>query len=123
MDGNRFIDYMCAYGPNVLGYCDEDVDAAARKQMELGDCITAPSTKMIDFAELLVDTVASADWAFFAKNGNDVTTLAVLTARALQPQKEDRVFQGLLPRRGPLDPEGGLCGILEEDVCNNLYVD
>ena len=29
VDGNKFIDYMCAYGPNVLGYCDPDVDAAA----------------------------------------------------------------------------------------------
>jgi len=28
-DGNRFIDYMCAYGPNILGYHDPDVDAAA----------------------------------------------------------------------------------------------
>ena len=40
VDGNRFIDYMCAYGPNVLGYCDPDVDAAARAQMELGNCMT-----------------------------------------------------------------------------------
>ena len=69
IDGNRYIDYMCAYGPNILGYNDPDVDEAARKQREKGDCITAPSTVMIDFAELLVDTVASADWAFFAKNG------------------------------------------------------
>ena len=29
LDGNRFIDYMCAYGPNILGYHDPDVDAAA----------------------------------------------------------------------------------------------
>ena len=45
VDGNRFIDYMCAYGPNVLGYRDEEVDEAARKQMELEDCVTAPSPK------------------------------------------------------------------------------
>ena len=25
VDGNKYIDYMCAYGPNILGYCDEDV--------------------------------------------------------------------------------------------------
>ena len=25
IDGNRFIDYMCAYGPNFLGYNDPDV--------------------------------------------------------------------------------------------------
>ena len=29
VDGNRYIDYMCAYGPNVLGYGDPDVDEAA----------------------------------------------------------------------------------------------
>ena len=28
LDGNRFIDSMCAYGPNILGYNDPDVDAA-----------------------------------------------------------------------------------------------
>ena len=50
VDGNRFIDYMCAYGPNVLGYNDPDVDKAAAKQREKGDCVTAPSSKMIDFA-------------------------------------------------------------------------
>ena len=32
MDGNRYIDMMCAYGPNVLGYNDPDVDAAALEQ-------------------------------------------------------------------------------------------
>ena len=94
LDGNRFIDYMCAYGPNILGYNDPDVDEAAAKQRELGDCITAPSTKMIEFAELLVDTVASADWAFFAKNGNDVTTMAVLTARAYTHRKKIVFFKG-----------------------------
>lgn len=82
LDGNRYIDYMCAYGPNVLGYCDEDVDAAVSEQMKKGNCTTMPQVKMVELAELMVNTVASADWAFFAKNGGDVTTLAVLTARA-----------------------------------------
>ncbi len=29
VDGNEFIDYMCAYGPMVQGYCNAAVDAAA----------------------------------------------------------------------------------------------
>ena len=33
-DGNDYIDYMCGYGPNVLGYCDEDVDKAALAQLK-----------------------------------------------------------------------------------------
>ena len=123
VDGNRFIDYMCAYGPNVLGYCDPDVDAAARAQMELGNCMTSPSTKMIDFAELLVGTVHSADWAFFAKNGNDVTTLAVMTARAYTHKKKIVFFNGYYHGVAPWTQKIDYAGILEEDVCNNLYVD
>ena len=123
VDGNRFIDYMCAYGPNVLGYCDPDVDAAARAQMELGNCMTSPSTKMIDFAELLVDTVHSADWGFFAKNGNDVTTLAVMTARAYTHKKKIVFFNGYYHGVAPWTQKIDYAGILEEDVCNNLYVD
>ena len=34
LDGNKIIDYMCAYGPNFLGYNDPDVDAAAMEQLK-----------------------------------------------------------------------------------------
>ena len=123
VDGNRFIDYMCAYGPNVLGYCDPDVDEAARAHIEIGNCMTSPSTKMIDFAELLVDTVHSSDWAFFAKNGNDVTTLAVMTARAYTHKKKIVFFKGYYHGVSPWTQKIDYAGILEEDVCNNIYVD
>lgn len=123
LDGNRFIDYMCAYGPNILGYNDPDVDAAAAAQRKLGDCTTAPSTKMIEFAELLVDTVACADWAFFAKNGNDVTTMAVMTARAYTHRKKIIFFKGYYHGISPWTQKIDYAGITEEDVCNNIYLD
>jgi glutamate-1-semialdehyde 2,1-aminomutase len=111
-----------SYGPNILGYNDEDVDRAAAEQRALGDCITAPSTRMIDFAELLVDTVASADWAFFAKNGGDTTTLAVLAARAHTRRKKIVFFKGYYHGVAPWTQKVDYPGILEEDVINNLYV-
>ncbi|MEA5039180.1 MAG: aminotransferase class III-fold pyridoxal phosphate-dependent enzyme [Clostridiaceae bacterium] len=123
VDDNRYIDYMCAYGPNVLGYNDPDVDAAAAAQRKLGDCTTSPSTKMIDFAELLVDTVACADWAFFAKNGNDVTTMAVMAARAYTHRKKIVFFKGYYHGISPWTQKIDYAGVIEEDVCNNLYVD
>lgn len=123
VDGNRFIDYMCAYGPNILGYHDPDVDAAAARQRKLGDCTTLPSTRMIDFAELLVDTVASADWTFFAKNGNDVTTLAIMTARAYTHRKKIVFFKGYYHGVAPWTQKIDYPGIIEEDVCNNIYVE
>lgn len=123
VDGNKFIDYMCAYGPNILGYHDEDVDAAAAKQRKIGDCTTLPNTKMIDFAELLVDTVASADWAFFAKNGNDTTTLAVMVARAYTHRKKIVFFKGYYHGISPWTQKIDYAGVIEEDVMHNIYVD
>ena len=123
IDGNRYIDYMCAYGPNILGYNDPDVDEAAAKQREKGDCITAPSTVMIDFAELLVDTVASADWVFFAKNGNDVTSIAIRAARTHTHRKKIVFFKGYYHGISPWCQKIDYAGVLEEEVCNNIYVD
>ncbi|NDI34976.1 aminotransferase class III-fold pyridoxal phosphate-dependent enzyme [Chengkuizengella sediminis] len=123
VDGNRFIDYMCAYGPNVLGYNDEDVDAAAMKQLELGNCVSTPSTIMIDFAELLVDTVEMADWAFFAKNGTDVTGFALMVAKAATGRKKTILVKGGYHGVAPWTQKLGYAGIVEEDVTNNLYVD
>ncbi len=122
-DGNRFIDYMCAYGPNILGYHDPDVDAAAAKQRKISDCTTLPNTVMIDFAELLVDTVKSADWAFFAKNGNDVTTLAVMTARAYTHRKKIVFFKGYYHGVSPWTQKIDYAGVIEEDVMHNIYVE
>ncbi|MDR2553136.1 MAG: aminotransferase class III-fold pyridoxal phosphate-dependent enzyme [Treponema sp.] len=122
VDGNRFVDYMCAYGPNVLGYNDDEVDEAAAQQRAKGDCVTAPSSAMIDFADLLVDTVACADWAFFAKNGGDVTTLAVIAARAHTRRKKIVFFKGYYHGVAPWTQKIDYPGILEEDVANNIYV-
>lgn len=123
LDGNDYIDYMCGYGPNVLGYCDEDVDAAALEQLKKENCVTIPSSIMVDFAELLVDTVACADWAFFAKNGNDVTSLAVLTARAATRRKKIVFFNGYYHGISPWTQKLDYPGVLEEEVINNLYID
>ena len=123
LDGNRLIDYMCAYGPNILGYHDEEVDAAAAAQRAISDCTTLPNTKMIDFADLLVETVASADWAFFAKNGNDVTTLAIMTARAYTHRKKIVFFKGYYHGISPWTQKIDYAGVIEEDVMHNLYVE
>ncbi|MCM3696036.1 aminotransferase class III-fold pyridoxal phosphate-dependent enzyme [Microbacterium oleivorans] len=122
LDGNEFIDWMCAYGPNVLGYDDPDVAAAAREQAKKEDVVSLPSTVMIDFAELLVDQVASADWAMFAKNGGDTTTLAIMTARAATLRKKVVFVKGFYHGVAPWTQKLDYPGVLEEDVANNLYV-
>jgi glutamate-1-semialdehyde 2,1-aminomutase len=81
-DGNDFIDYMCAYGPMVLGYDNKVVHDAAARQRKLGDTLGCPSPVMIELAEKLTSMIAGADWAFFAKNGADQTSYATMIARA-----------------------------------------
>ncbi len=122
VDGNKYIDYMCAYGPNVLGYGDEDVDAAVIEQIKKGNCVTSPDKIMVECAELLVDTVNTADWAFFAKNGNDATQGAILTARAYTHRKKLIFFNGFYHGVSPMVQKIDYPGVTPEDVANNLYI-
>lgn len=81
-DGKRYLDLMCAYGPNLFGYGQPEINAAYVRQLEIGDALTGPSGLMVELAEAMVAMVAHADWAMFCKNGTDATTMAMMTARA-----------------------------------------
>ena len=115
VDGNEFVDYMCAYGPMVLGYCNEAVDRAAAAEYRKGSCMSAAPPVMVALAEKLVDTVSMADWAFFAKNGNDVTTYAVMTARKATGRKKIILIKGGYHGVAPWTQTYGHHGIIEED--------
>lgn len=123
LDGNRFVDYMCAYGPNILGYGDPDVDGAALAQLREGNCVSAPSARTVELAELMVDTVDMADWAFFCKNGGDTTTMALMVARAATGRKKVVLTRGGYHGVAPWAQKEGLPGVTSEDLANVLYVD
>ncbi len=123
VDGNRFIDYMCAYGPNILGYGDKDVDDAGIEQLRIGNCVTAPSAKLVEFAEVMVDTVAMADWAFFMKNGGDATSFALMVARAATDRKKVILVRGNYHGVAPWAQGVGCGGVIPDDLANILYVD
>jgi glutamate-1-semialdehyde 2,1-aminomutase len=82
VDGTRYLDMMCAYGPNLFGYANPQIDAAFVRQLGLGDTLTGPTALMVELAEAMVAMVGHADWAMFCKNGTDATTMALTTARA-----------------------------------------
>ena len=82
VDGNEYVDFMCSFGPMILGYQHPDVEAAAAAQLARGDTQPGRGACMVDLSELLVDRVAHADWAIFGKNGTDATTVSLMVARA-----------------------------------------
>ena len=90
VDDNEYIDYMCAYGPMILGYNHPAVDEAALKQLKAGNTVSLASPVMVELAETLVDMVTAVDWALFSKNGGDGTSLAALVARAATGRRETR---------------------------------
>jgi len=119
-DGNEYIDYLCAYGPKLLGYRHPAVEVAAAAQQQLGDTMTGPSEIMVNLAEKFVSMIAHADWAIFAKNGTDVTTMAMMIARASTKRRKilvaRKAYHGAAPWRNPY-----MAGILPEERAHIVY--
>jgi glutamate-1-semialdehyde 2,1-aminomutase len=92
------------------------------KQLKAGNCITAPAPVMVELAELMVDTVDVADWAFFAKNGGDMTSYSLMIARAATGRKKIVLVKGGYHGVAPWAQAPGHHGVIEEDHANILYV-
>lgn len=93
-DGRVFIDFMCSWGPVVLGHRHPGVETAAAAQAALGDCMNGPAPVLVELAELVVELVPHADWCIFAKNGTDATTTCVTLARAGTGRRKVLVARG-----------------------------
>lgn len=121
-DGNSYIDYMCAYGPNLFGHGHEPIEKAALAQQQRGDTMTGPAELMIDLAEAFVGQVSHADWAMFCKNGTDATTMATVVARAHRGRRiilcAKGAYHGAAPWCTPRP-----AGILAEDRAAIVYYD
>lgn len=122
VDGRRYLDLMCAYGPNLFGYANPQVDAAFVHQLGLGDTLTGPTALMVELAEAFVGMVSHADWAMFCKNGTDATTMALTAARAHTRRKTviraKGAYHGAAPWCVPRPT-----GTLESDRANQIFCD
>jgi glutamate-1-semialdehyde 2,1-aminomutase len=122
VDGREFIDFMCSWGPIVLGHHHPAVEAAARNQAALGDTLNGPAPVLVDLAELMVDMIPHADWCLFEKNGGDATTAAVTIARAGTGRKKLLVargsYHGAVPWCTP-----SLAGVTAEDRAHVIHYD
>lgn len=82
VDGNEYIDFVNSLAAITLGYCDPDVDAAVRNQLDDGVTFSLPHPLEIEVAERLVNLVPCAEKVRFGKNGSDATSGAIRIARA-----------------------------------------
>jgi len=120
VDGNEYVDLMCSFGPVVLGHKHPKVEQAVAAQRAEGDTQAGPAACMVEAAELLVDRVAHADWAMFAKNGTDATTICLMVARAATGRGTVLAASGAYHGSAPWCTPG-LDGVTPQDRANIAY--
>jgi len=83
VDGNEYIDFLCGYGPIILGYREEEVDDAVIQQIkDKGFCFTLTQPYQNELARKLNELIPSAELSSFLKTGSDATTASIRIARA-----------------------------------------
>jgi glutamate-1-semialdehyde aminotransferase len=83
VDGNEYIDFLCGYGPIILGYREEEVDEAVIRQIrDKGFCFTLTQRYQNELAKKLSELVPSSETSIFLKTGSDATTASIRIARA-----------------------------------------
>lgn len=83
VDGNEFIDFLCGYGPIILGYREPEVDDAVYAQIrDKGFCFTLTQKYQNILAKKLTEIVPSSEMSIFLKTGSDATSASIRIARA-----------------------------------------
>jgi glutamate-1-semialdehyde 2,1-aminomutase len=80
-EGRRYLDYGMALRAVNIGYAEDEIDAAAFRQIQNGNNLTRPSLIELEAAELLVSLIDSAEMVKFTKNGSTSVSAAVKLAR------------------------------------------
>lgn len=83
VDGNEYIDFLCGYGPIILGYREEEVDNAVIEQIKnKGFCFNLSQPFQNVLAEKVKEHIPCAEMSIFLKTGSDATTASIRIARA-----------------------------------------
>ncbi len=82
VDGNKYIDFMCALGPVTIGYNEPTVNEAVIKQVNKFASGSLQSELEVQLAEKICEIIPCAEMVRFVKNGSDATAAAIRLARA-----------------------------------------
>jgi len=88
VDGNDYIDMLCAYGPIILGYNEPEINYEVIRQItEKGFCFSLVQKVQNDFEKRITEIVPCAEQVIPVKTGSDATTLATRIARGYTGRK------------------------------------
>lgn len=93
-DGNEFIDYVCSWGPMILGHAHPLVVAALQEAIEHGTSFGAPTELETVLAKLICDAMPSIEMVRFVNSGTEATMSALRLARAFTGRDKIVKFAG-----------------------------
>ncbi|MDE5864624.1 MAG: aminotransferase class III-fold pyridoxal phosphate-dependent enzyme, partial [Lachnospiraceae bacterium] len=94
VDGNAYIDYVCSWGPGILGHADDRVVEAVRKACERGLTFGAPTEQEYILAELVRRFMPSMEMIRLVSSGTEAVMSAVRVARGYTGRNKIVKFRG-----------------------------
>lgn len=80
-DGNEYIDYVCSWGPGILGHAHPEVIEAVKKACENGLTYGAPTKKELVLAEMICEAMPSVEKVRLVSSGTEAVMSAIRAAR------------------------------------------
>lgn len=93
-DGNVFIDYVCSWGPAILGHAHEAVIEEIKRAAEDGTSYGAPTKRELELAEMICDALPSVEMVRMVNSGTEAVMSAVRLARGYTGRDRILKFEG-----------------------------
>lgn len=94
VDGNRYIDYLAAYGPIITGHAHPHITKAITKAAENGVLYGTPTNLEIQFAKMLKEAIPSMEKIRFVNSGTEAVMTTIRVARAYTGRDKIIKFAG-----------------------------
>lgn len=94
VDGNKYIDYVCSWGPLILGHANERVLSAVKKACENGLTFGAPTERETHLAKLIIDAVPAIEMVRLVSSGTEAVMSAIRVARGFTGRDKIVKFRG-----------------------------
>lgn len=93
-DNNEYIDYICSWGPLILGHNNERVLNGVKEAIELGSTFGLPTKREMELANIICSCYSSMDMIRLTTSGTEATMTAVRLARAYTKRNKILKFNG-----------------------------
>jgi glutamate-1-semialdehyde 2,1-aminomutase len=94
VDGNRYVDWVCSWGPLILGHANPPVVDAVTEAAARGTSFGAPTEGEVELAQEVIDRFASVQMLRMVNSGTEATMSAIRLARAATGREKLIKFAG-----------------------------